>query len=106
MPPRRVGDRPALTAPGPTSKIITTSRPVVLCCYCVVADATGPAGSCPVPGSNSRMPIYEYHCAPCRHTFETLIRGQGDPAHCPKCGGIDLTKQFSVPAAAQTGTRQ
>jgi putative FmdB family regulatory protein len=50
------------------------------------------------------MPIYEYHCSPCHHTFETLIRGQGDTAHCPKCGGIDLVKQFSVPAAAQTGS--
>jgi putative FmdB family regulatory protein len=48
------------------------------------------------------MPIYEYRCAPCEHTFETLIRGQGDTAHCPKCGGIDLTKQLSVPAAAQS----
>ena len=46
------------------------------------------------------MPIYEYHCEPCEHTFETLIRGQGDTAHCPKCGGIELLKQFSVPAAA------
>lgn len=52
------------------------------------------------------MPIYEYRCAPCQHTFETLIRGQGDTAHCPKCGGIDLVKMFSVPAAAQTGSSQ
>jgi putative FmdB family regulatory protein len=50
------------------------------------------------------MPIYEYRCDPCQHTFETLIRGQGDTAHCPRCGGINLAKQFSVPAAAQTGT--
>ena len=47
------------------------------------------------------MPIYEYHCPPCDHTFETLIRGTGDVAHCPKCGTIDVSKQFSVPAAAQ-----
>lgn len=51
------------------------------------------------------MPIYEYRCEPCDHTFETLIRGGGDVAHCPKCGGIDLAKQFSVPAAAQNGGR-
>jgi putative FmdB family regulatory protein len=49
------------------------------------------------------MPIYEYHCDPCDHTFETLVRNPGDAAHCPKCGNIELTKQFSVPAAAQTG---
>ena len=49
------------------------------------------------------MPIYEYRCEPCDHTFETLIRGTGDVAHCPSCGAIDLVKQFSVPASAQTG---
>jgi putative FmdB family regulatory protein len=50
------------------------------------------------------MPIYEYRCEPCDHSFETLIRGRGDVPHCPKCGGIDrLAKQFSVPAAPQAG---
>jgi putative FmdB family regulatory protein len=49
------------------------------------------------------MPIYEYRCEPCEHSFETLVRGQGDVPHCPRCGGIDLAKQFSVPAAAQGG---
>jgi putative FmdB family regulatory protein len=48
------------------------------------------------------MPIYEYRCEPCDHTFETLIRGNGDVAHCPRCQSIDVAKQFSVPAAAQT----
>ena len=48
------------------------------------------------------MPIYEYHCEPCDHTFETLIRREGDVAHCPRCGNNDLAKQFSVPAAAQS----
>jgi putative FmdB family regulatory protein len=51
------------------------------------------------------MPIYEYRCEPCDHSFETLIRHQGDTAHCPRCGGVELVKQFSVPAAAQTGSR-
>ena len=53
------------------------------------------------------MPIYEYHCEPCEHTFETLIRGSGDLARCPRCGNIEVAKQFSVPAAAhiaQQGT--
>jgi putative FmdB family regulatory protein len=49
------------------------------------------------------MPIYEYRCEPCDHTFETLIRSSSDVAHCPKCGTIDVSKQFSVPAAPQTG---
>jgi len=51
------------------------------------------------------MPLYEYRCEPCNHNFETLVRGQGDTPHCPQCGGIDLQKQFSVPAAAQVGGR-
>jgi len=49
------------------------------------------------------MPIYEYHCEPCDHTFETLIRTDRDVARCPSCGGLDVSKQLSVPAAAQTG---
>jgi putative FmdB family regulatory protein len=49
------------------------------------------------------MPLYEYHCEPCDHTFETLIRGADDVAHCPNCGSLDVVKQFSVPAAAQSG---
>ena len=49
------------------------------------------------------MPIYEYHCEPCQHTFETLIRGSSDVARCPRCGNIEVAKQFSVPAAAHSG---
>jgi putative FmdB family regulatory protein len=49
------------------------------------------------------MPLYEYHCEPCEYTFETLIRGAGDQARCPRCGNLEVAKQFSVPAAAQTG---
>ena len=44
------------------------------------------------------MPIYEYHCDPCDHSFETLIRGGGDAARCPRCGNLEVAKQFSVPA--------
>ena len=49
------------------------------------------------------MPIYEYHCEPCNHTFETLIRGNETIAQCPECGGVEVAKLLSVPAAAQTG---
>ena len=52
------------------------------------------------------MLIYEYRCEPCDHTFEILIRGQGDVPHCPRCGGIDLARQLSVPAPAQAGGRK
>jgi putative FmdB family regulatory protein len=49
------------------------------------------------------MPIYEYRCRPCDQTFEALIRTPDEVARCPRCGGVELAKQFSVPAAAQTG---
>ena len=50
------------------------------------------------------MPIYEYHCEPCDHTFETLVRSASDTPRCPKCGQTErLVKQFSVPAAARSG---
>jgi len=49
------------------------------------------------------MPLYEFHCEPCDHTFETLIRVAGDQARCPLCGNVEVSKQFSVPAAAHTG---
>jgi putative FmdB family regulatory protein len=49
------------------------------------------------------VPIYEYHCEPCDHDFETLIRSQSDSARCPQCGSLEVAKQFSVPAAAHSG---
>lgn len=50
------------------------------------------------------MPLYEYHCEPCDHTFETLVRSSSDVPRCPRCGASDhLAKLLSVPAAAHTG---
>lgn len=49
------------------------------------------------------MPLYEYQCKPCDHPFETLSRGAGDVARCPRCGSIDVVKLLSVPAAVRTG---
>ncbi len=50
------------------------------------------------------MPIYEYRCEPCEHTFETLVRSAADEPRCPRCGQPDhLVKQFSVPAAPRGG---
>jgi putative FmdB family regulatory protein len=51
------------------------------------------------------MPIYEYHCRPCDQTFETLVRSPAETPECPQCGESKyLTKQFSPPAAAQSGS--
>jgi putative FmdB family regulatory protein len=49
------------------------------------------------------MPLYEYQCEPCDHMFESLIRGAGDVARCPRCGSVEVAKLLSVPAAAQAG---
>lgn len=50
------------------------------------------------------MPLYEYRCEPCDHSFEALIRSENDVARCPLCGNVEVAKQFSVPAASPTGT--
>ena len=47
------------------------------------------------------MPIYEYVCHQCGNGFEWLVRS-GEEPQCPSCGGGDLEKQWSVPAAAHT----
>ena len=50
------------------------------------------------------MPLYEYRCQPCDHAFEALVRNGSDVVRCPKCGGDEVGKQFSVPAATPSGT--
>jgi putative FmdB family regulatory protein len=43
------------------------------------------------------MPIYEYRCRKCEHTFEHLAKRFADPApDCPKCGASRPAKQLSV----------
>jgi putative FmdB family regulatory protein len=49
------------------------------------------------------MPLYEYHCEPCDHRFETLIRSPADLARCPLCSSVDVAKLLSIPATAKTG---
>ena len=44
------------------------------------------------------MPLYDYHCPACGHTFETLLRAGSTPA-CPRCGSTALDKQVSAPVA-------
>ncbi len=46
------------------------------------------------------MPIYEYECTDCHERFEHLLRGDDKP-ECPSCGGTNLEKQMSTPAAPQ-----
>ena len=46
------------------------------------------------------MPLYEYACKKCEHTFETLVY-DGETVECPECQGTKLEKLLSVPGLAQ-----
>ena len=46
------------------------------------------------------MPLYEYSCQGCDHTFETLVFGDETVA-CPQCQSRKLVKLFSVPGLPQ-----
>ena len=52
--------------------------------------------ACPVP-------IYEYQCADCQHGFEKLVL-KGTELACPKCGGVKLERQVSLPAIKSEST--
>jgi putative FmdB family regulatory protein len=52
----------------------------------------------------SQVPIYEYTCQGCRGEFELLLRGEETP-QCPRCGGSELEKRFSVVAAHSASSR-
>jgi putative FmdB family regulatory protein len=40
------------------------------------------------------MPLYEFECRACRHSFETLVRGREQPS-CPSCGAQDIERLLS-----------
>ena len=43
---------------------------------------------------DSNMPIFEYVCGECRHSFEAVVQGS-QKAVCPKCGSRKLKQQVS-----------
>lgn len=49
------------------------------------------------------MPIFEYVCSNCDHSFETLVLGSQKPA-CPKCESKKLVPQLSVFAVSAKGS--
>jgi putative FmdB family regulatory protein len=52
------------------------------------------------------MPIYEYVCFACAHTFEKLVRRDTTPLpSCPSCGAADVERRFSLPNVASETTR-
>jgi putative FmdB family regulatory protein len=42
------------------------------------------------------MPLYEYACRSCEHTFEALVFN-GEAVECPECHGSRLERLLSVP---------
>lgn len=45
------------------------------------------------------MPIYEYHCAACGHSFDALQKASDAPlTACPECHRETLSKGVSAPA--------
>jgi putative FmdB family regulatory protein len=52
-----------------------------------------------------QMPLYEYTCRGCGHTFEALVRS-GSTASCPACQSQDLERLLSLFAVDSDGTRK
>ncbi len=44
------------------------------------------------------MPLFDYQCRNCGHTFEVLSRPGDPPPICPHCRGTDLRKLVGMPA--------
>jgi putative FmdB family regulatory protein len=44
------------------------------------------------------MPIFEYQCEQCEHTFEQLVRNN-ETVECPECQATTVTKLLSAAAA-------
>ena len=52
------------------------------------------------------MPLYEYTCRDCSHTFETLVsEKRGEPDRCPHCESRKVERLIALPAAGQGGRR-
>jgi putative FmdB family regulatory protein len=45
------------------------------------------------------MPLYEYTCRKCQHTFETLVTSRtATKVTCPKCESGELDQLIGLPA--------
>lgn len=43
------------------------------------------------------MPMYEYACKKCDHTFETLVFGAHEEVECPECQNKKVERLLSLP---------
>ena len=51
------------------------------------------------------MPMFDFVCTSCQHSFEALVRGSQVPA-CPACGSEALEKQIAMAAAKRRDKAQ
>ena len=49
------------------------------------------------------MPLYDFECKDCRHTFEELAFDDDDVISCPKCGSQNTARLVSAPSPLKTG---
>jgi putative FmdB family regulatory protein len=49
------------------------------------------------------MPMFDFVCTACQHSFEALVRGSAEPS-CPACGSTALEKQMALPSIKTSGT--
>ena len=51
------------------------------------------------------MPLYEYTCQACEHTFEALVFN-GEAVACPQCHDQRLERLWSVPAKPRAESQE
>jgi putative FmdB family regulatory protein len=49
------------------------------------------------------MPLYDFECRKCQHTFEDLAFDDDDVVVCPKCGSEETARLVSAPSPLATG---
>jgi putative FmdB family regulatory protein len=69
-----------------------------------VAESGQSGGAADGSDKGTTMPLYEYTCRGCSHTFEALVR-HGSIPECPSCHGQDLERLLSMFAVASDATR-
>jgi putative FmdB family regulatory protein len=52
------------------------------------------------------MPLYDYGCGECEHTFTAMkrISERNNPGPCEKCGNKNVNLLLSMPAILYSGT--
>jgi len=49
------------------------------------------------------MPIYEFSCRRCHHSFEELVRSAGEVVACPECASPEVQRELSVFSSPGSG---